>query len=280
MRPVTSVAQAPLIRLASADQERWRSFSRSLADYHYDQAEEDQTARQRESFLLAADYYSQLADRTSAEGDVLRLAGDAFLQAGDHVNAFEHYQRAAYDTDYEIKEDPAAADAAWAAIVIQRDALDNRNLLPATLDDLAAAADRFAAKFPEDQRQPGLMADISNRMLAQHRYADALRFSDFAITHPSVSAAERYSAWVAAGEANVAMASYGLAENAWRQSLALISEGLLQDALANPIAANPTPASAVSPIFRFIGMSSMLVPAFSGDHSFPPPSPMRRNEAK
>jgi len=219
-------------RLASADQERWRSFSRSLADYHYDQAEEDQTARQRESFLLAADYYSQLADRTSAEGDVLRLAGDAFLQAGDHVNAFEHYQRAAYDTDYEIKEDPAAADAAWAAIVIQRDVLDNRNLLPATLDDLAAAADRFAAKFPEDQRQPGLMADISNRMLAEHRYADALRFAELAIAHPSVSAAERYSSWLAAGKANMAMASYGLAENAWRQSLALISEGLLQEALS------------------------------------------------
>jgi len=61
------------------------------------------------------------------------MAGDAFLQAGDHTDAFKHYQRAAYDTDHETKEYPGAADAAWAAIVIQRDALDNRNSLPATL---------------------------------------------------------------------------------------------------------------------------------------------------
>ena len=160
------------------------------------------------------------------------MAGDAFLQAGDHTDAFKHYQRAAYDTDHETKEYPGAADAAWAAIVIQRDALDNRNSLPATLDDLAAAADRFAAEFPEDERQAGLTADIANRMLAEHRYADAHRFAELAIAHPLVSPAERYSAWVAAGEANLAMASYGLAENAWRQALALISEGLLQEGRA------------------------------------------------
>lgn len=212
-------------QLAIPDQERWRDFSRSLADYHYDQAEEGQGERQAAAFRLAGGYYSQLADRSSQKGEVLRLAGDAFLQAGDHVNAFEHYQRAAYDTEYEIKAYPAAADAAWAAIVIQRDALDNLNSLPATLDDLAAAADRFAAEFSDDKRQPGLTADIANRMLEEHRYADALRFAENAIAHPSVGAAERYSAWVAVGEANVAMASYGLAENAWRQSLALIAEG-------------------------------------------------------
>ena len=219
-------------QLAKADQERWQNFSRSLADYHYDQAEEGQVERQVASFRLAGGYYSQLAGRSGQKGDVLRMAGDAFLQAGDHTDAFKHYQRAAYDTDHETKEYPGAADAAWAAIVIQRDALDNRNSLPATLDDLAAAADRFAAEFPEDERQAGLTADIANRMLAEHRYAEALRFAELAIAHPLVSPAERYSAWVATGEANLAMASYGLAENAWRQALALISEGLLQEGRA------------------------------------------------
>jgi len=219
-------------QLPAAHQERWQNFSRSLADYHYDQAEEGKAEGKVASFRLAGDYYSQLAGRNSQKRDVLRLAGDAFLQAGDHTDAFEHYQRAAYDADHETRDYPGAADAAWAAIVIQRDALDSRNSLPATLDDLAVAADRFTAEFPEDRRQPGLMADIANRMLAEHRYSDALRFAEFAIAHPSVSAAERYSSWVAAGKANMAMASYGLAENAWRQSLALISEGRLQEARA------------------------------------------------
>jgi outer membrane protein assembly factor BamD (BamD/ComL family) len=215
-------------QLATGDKERWRNFSRSLADYHYDQAEEDQTGRQVASFRLAADYYSQLADRSSQEGEVLRLAGDAFLQAGNDVDAFEHYQQAAYNTTGYL----AAADAAWAAILIQRDALDGRNSLPVTIDALASAAGRFATEFPEDLRQPGLAADVSNRMLAQNRYADALRFAEGAIAHPSVSAAQRYSAWVAAGESHVAMESYGLAENAWRQSLTLLAAGQLQEAQA------------------------------------------------
>lgn len=218
-------------QIAVADQERWREFSRSLADYHYDQAEEGLAGSRQRAFRLAAGYYSQLADRSRQRGEVLRLAGDAFLQAGDTSDAFEHYQRAAYDT----KGYPAAADAAWAAILIQRDALDGRSSLPATLDELASAANRFASEFPEDQRQPGLAADISSRMLARNRHADALRFAEIAIAHPSASAAERYNAWVMSGEANVAMKSFGLAEHAWRKSLALVAEGQLPETQATDV---------------------------------------------
>jgi len=217
--------------LAGADRERWRDFSRSLADYHYDQAENAQAGARAESFLLAAGFYSQLAHRSRQSGEILRLAGDAFLQAGHHSDAFEHYQQAAYDTEGYA----AAADAAWAAILIQRDALDGQNSLPATLDDLASAADRFASGFPSDERQPGLAADISNRMLARNRHAEALRFAEVAITHPSASTAERYSAWVATGEAHVAMESFGPAENAWRKSLTLITGGALQGKQAQDV---------------------------------------------
>jgi len=212
-------------QLATADQVRWQDFTRSLADYHYDQAEEKPAGDSQASFRLAADYYSQLAGRTSQRGETLRLAGDAFLQAGQHADAFAHYRQAAYDTNAY----PGAADAAWAAILIQRDALDNHNALPATLDELAAATERFSDGFAEDKRLPGLSADVANRLLERNRHADVLRFTEAAIDHPSASTAEQYSAWVTAGEAHVAMASFGLAENAWRSSLALLAQGEIRD---------------------------------------------------
>lgn len=212
-------------KLAVPDQQRWQDFSRSLADYHYDWAEEAQAAGKQAHFRLAAGYYSQLAARVNKRGEILRLAGDAFLQAGEHSEALDRYRQAAYDTNGY----PGAADAAWAAILLQRDAVDNRNSLTETLGDLTAATDRFAAGFPEDQRLPGLSADISNRLLDRNRYAEALRFAEAAISHPAASSGEQYSAWLVSGEALVATESFGLAENAWRKSLALLDSGQLPD---------------------------------------------------
>jgi hypothetical protein len=211
--------------LAISDRQRWQDFSRSLADYHYDQAEESRAGRRQQQFRLAAGYYRQLAPRVSEPGEVLRLSGDAFLQAGEFRDALKGFREAAYDT----REYQGAADAAWAAVVLQRRALEGRYSLATTLDDLASEGERFAAAFPGDQRLPGLNADIANRSLARHRYGDALRFAKAAIAHPAASAQERYSAWLVSGESFVASESFGLAENAWRESLALLEPGELPD---------------------------------------------------
>ncbi len=211
--------------LADSYRQRWQAFSRSLADYHYDQAEESAADRKREQFRLAANYYRQLAPRVTEPGELLRLSGDAFLQAGEYRDSLTGFRQAAYDTSGY----PGAEDAGWAAVVLQRGALDSRYALAATLDDLAVQAERFAEAFADDPRLPGLNADIANRLLAQGRHDDALRFAEAAIAHPSTSSQERYSAWLVAGEAFVAGESFGLAENAWRKSLALLESGELPD---------------------------------------------------
>ncbi|MEP1216085.1 MAG: outer membrane protein assembly factor BamD [Marinobacter sp.] len=211
--------------LAGADRQRWKDFSRLLADYHYDEATEAAAGRKQEQFRLAAEYYHQLAPRMAEPGEVLRLSADAFLQAGDYRNALAGFRHAAYDTSGY----PGAADAAWAAVVLQRGAVDNRFALALTLDDLALEAERFHGSFPEDQRLPGLAADIANRFQARNRHDDALRFAEAAIAHPAASVQERYSAWLVAGNAHLAGESYGLAENAWRKSLTLLEAGELPD---------------------------------------------------
>ncbi|MFN2359623.1 MAG: tetratricopeptide repeat protein [Marinobacter sp.] len=216
--------QERYLALAGSDRRRWQDFSRSLADYHYDQAEES-TAAKQEPFRAAAHYYRQLAPRLSSPGEVLRLSGDAFLQAGEHEDALTGFRQAAYDTSgYQ-----GAADAAWAAVVLQRGAVEGRYALAATLDDLASESERFAEIFPEDPRLPGLNADLANRLLARERHDDALRFARAAIAHPAASAQEKYSAWLVSGQSFVAGESFGLAENAWRKSLALLESGELPD---------------------------------------------------
>ncbi len=211
--------------LVRSDRQRWQNFSRLLADYHYGQAEESVAGRRQEQFRLAADYYRQLAPRIAEPGEVLRLAGDAFLQAGEHQDALTGFRQAAYDTSgYQ-----GAADAAWAAVVIQRSAVDTDYAHVATVDDLALEAERFAATFSDDRRLPALNADIANRLLARDRHDDALRFAEAALVHPAAGAQERYSAWLVSGEVFVTGESFGLAENAWRKSLALLESGELPD---------------------------------------------------
>lgn len=207
------------------DRQRWQDFSRLLADYRYDQAEESEAGLRQTQFLLAGKYYQQLASRITDPGEVLRLSGDAFLQAEEYQDALAAFRNAAYETaDYS-----GASDAAWAAVVLQRGAVDSRYALPATLNDLALEAERFAEIFPQDRRLPGLNADIANRLLAQDRQADALRFAEAAIVHPAASVQERYSAWLVSGKAYLSRESFGLAENAWRKSLALLEADELGD---------------------------------------------------
>ncbi len=223
---VTSFAGEERYRaLANADRQRWQEFSRSLADYHYDQAEASGAISKQAQFRQAADYYRQLAPRVTGPGEVLRLSGDAFLQAGEYGGALTDFRKAAYDTGGYRD----AADAAWAAVVLQRKAVDGQYALDAGLDDLALEAERFAGTFADDPRLVGLNADIANRLLARNRHDDALKFARAALDHPAASAQEQYSAWLVSGEAFVAGKAFGLAENAWRKSLALLESGELPD---------------------------------------------------
>jgi TolA-binding protein len=208
-------------RLSVADQQQWIDFSRRLADYHYDQGENATGSARMTHFTVAAEYYDQLAPRKVDAGEVLRLAGDARLQAGQHTAARVAFRRAAYEAPGYAD----AVDAGWAALVLERKALDNQNWLNVTLGQFADAAEKWAATFPADARTPQLSSDLANRLLEQDRFGRARQFAQAAIDHSTATAAASFSAYLTLGETHVAEQSFGLAENAWRKALGMIASG-------------------------------------------------------
>jgi outer membrane protein assembly factor BamD (BamD/ComL family) len=214
--------------LTAEQQQRWLGFSKTLADYYYNQGENVTGEQQIASFARAAGYYSQLAPREDAAGETLRLAGDAWLQAGKHSTALASFRQAAYEAPGYAN----ANDAGWAALVLERDGLDGHNGLEITLGQLADSADKWSARFPEDPRAPQLSSDLANRLLAQSQFDRARQFAMAAIDHPAATDVASYSAFLALGETHVAGQSFGLAENAWRKALALASSGQVPDASA------------------------------------------------
>jgi tetratricopeptide (TPR) repeat protein len=207
--------------LKGADRQRWLSFSKTLGDYHYDQGESASTDVQTRHFTSAARYYSQLAPRQDDAGETLRLAGDAWLQAGQYASALVSFRKAAY----EAPGYPDADDAGWAALLLERDALNGKNGLDTTLGQFADASETWSFSFPADPRIPELSSDLANRLLAQNNYERARQFAQASINHPSATAAVSYSAFLALGETYVADQTFGLAENAWRKALGLVSSG-------------------------------------------------------
>ncbi|WP_150913277.1 outer membrane protein assembly factor BamD [Marinobacter halotolerans] len=208
-------------RLSVADQQRWVDFSRRLADYHYDQGESATGSARINHFTAAAEYYDQLAPRKVDAGEVLRLAGDAWLQAGQYAAARVAFRKAAYQAPGYAD----AADAGWAALVLEREALDGENRLDVSLAQFADEAEKWAATFPADARTPQLSSDLANRLLEQDQFVRARQFAQAAIDHSTSTAAASFSAYLALGETHVAEQSFGLAENAWRKALGMIATG-------------------------------------------------------
>lgn len=218
--------------LGSADQQRWLSFSKILGDYYYDQGENASGDARIAHFASAAGYYGQLAPREEQPGETLRLAGDAWLQAGRNQAALVSFRKAAYEAPgYD-----SADDAGWAALLLERDALDGTNSLDTTLLQFADASEKWSASFTEDPRIPQLSSDLANRLLAQNSLGRARQFAQAAIAHPAATSAVRYSALLALGESHVADGTFGLAESAWRQALGLASSGQVTDASADDVA--------------------------------------------
>lgn len=204
--------------LQAEDRQRWWDYARTLADFHYQRASaEASSVAAVAEFAVAADYYSQLAKRSGNNGEVLRLAGDAWLQADNYRRAREHYLQAAYA----VNRYDGAADAAWAALLLQSQALDGTIVMPTELDEYANEAERFLAYFGGDSRVPELQADVANRMLSAGRYQEAHRFGSLVVDGRTGEPNHRYSAWLVIGESGAALSNYAVAENAWRKSLAL-----------------------------------------------------------
>ncbi|TGN41550.1 outer membrane protein assembly factor BamD [Marinobacter confluentis] len=207
--------------LNRADQQRWLEYAKTLGDYHYDQGETASRAERKARFTSAANYYSQLATRQDSPGETLRLAGDAWLQAGEARSALAAFRQAAY----QAPGYPDADDAGWAALVLERDAVDGRNSLGTSLGQLADASEKWSARFPDDPRIPELSSDLANRLLAQSEHERARQFAEMAINHPEATPAVTYSALLALGETQVLGENYRLAENAWRKALGLMTSG-------------------------------------------------------
>ncbi|MCM0611860.1 outer membrane protein assembly factor BamD [Marinobacter sediminum] len=218
--------------LDESDQARWQLFSRQLGDYHYNRAfiasEQGSRSSAVNAFSLAGDYYEALAERLEKDGAVLRLAGDARLQAGQYGAALADFRSAAYETD----EYSEASDAGWAAVALLRDGVDGAKQKEGFAPDLTAfstEADRFASRFPEDTRLPGLMADLATRWFSSDNGALALEYGQKAIGNDRASSSERYAGWIVTAKVRQRRGEFGLAERAWKQALDFIETGTVED---------------------------------------------------
>lgn len=225
--------------LDGEQQDKWRSFSRRLADYHYDlgsqSLEQGRVANSEPAFAQAATYYEGLAPRVVQRGEVMRLAGDARLQAADFSKALDNFRKAAYEASGYIE----AADAGWAAVTLLRDGVDQPDgtaALRSDLQDLSEEANRFNERFADDDRRYGLMADLAARWLAAGDHERGLHYAAQVLTAPGASAAERYAAWQVTARVRQKEGDYGLAERAWNQALDLAESDQLKNVTGDQIA--------------------------------------------
>lgn len=213
-------------RLDAQYRDLWRTFGRRLADFHYDQG---QRSSHREDLARAAEYYEDLSKRDGAPGAILRLAGDARLQSREYTGALKNFRLAGYDTPGYGE----SADAAWAAITIQRDSVDGRIDRSATLQELSAEGERFGSAYRTDSRLPGLYADLANRWLErgslESAHESARRFAVLVQQLEGSKPADQYSAWLVLGQIHTDSGDHRAAENAWRRADDLIQSGALAD---------------------------------------------------
>ncbi|MDX1560426.1 MAG: outer membrane protein assembly factor BamD, partial [Marinobacter sp.] len=200
--------------------------------YHYDLgaglAKQNRVADSESAFAQAASYYEELAPRVDQSGEVLRLAGDARLQAGHFTRALANYRKAAYEAPGYSE----AADAAWAAVTLLRDGVDQPSGTAAfrpDLEDLSDEANRFIQRFEGDNRSSGLMADLAGRWLAAGDHEQGLHYASQVLTAPGASPAHRYASWQVTARVRQQQGDHGLAERAWNQALDLGEGGQLED---------------------------------------------------
>lgn len=226
--------------LTGEQKNKWLSYSKRLADYHYDLAtrlvEQGRVAKAESTFAEAAVYYAHLAPRIDQSGEMLRLAGDAWLQARDFPKALTNFRRAAYESPGYSE----AADAAWAAVALLRNSLDRPTTVSAfqpELKDVSNEANRFSGRFEGDSRIPGLMADLAARWLAAGDHQLALDYGSRVLTAPTASPAERYAAWQVMARIRQEEGDYGLAERAWGQALNLAESERLANVTEEQVSA-------------------------------------------
>lgn len=225
-------AESAFAELSGDQSDKWRSYSKRLADYHYElgarAAEQEQVAASGQAFAIAAAYYEGLSPRVAQSGEILRLAGDARLQAGQFAKALVNFRKAAYEaTGYS-----EAADAAWAAVILLRKGVDQKLSTAAfrpELQDLSNEANRFDERFADDGRISGLMADLGTRWLAVGGHERALHYASQVLTTAGASPAEQYTAWQVTARIRQKEGEYGLAERAWNQALELAEGDQLED---------------------------------------------------
>lgn len=202
--------------LSLSEQARWQRIARHVADVSYRQAKTASAIDAEQKFALAGGYYARLGlleigqDKPAEAGKLWRLAGDAWLQAGNPERAQGYFRLAGYQAEgYE-----EAADAAWAALLIER-----KSPSPAGDKALIKAVERYAQAFPTDKRVPSVRADLANRLLSAGKPIEAGRQAIAALEHPLVTEAQRRSALLVVGQSAYEREDYVAAEQNYLQAL-------------------------------------------------------------
>lgn len=228
------IEQGDYAALESEDRQKWRSFTRFLADNHYAQGASGEGDIATD-YGAAAKYYEALARRSNNTGEMFRLAGDARLQAGQYPSALKDFRLAAYDAPgYEL-----GADAGWGAIVLMREGMSGErvsSVFEPDLSGLTAEADRFIEHYGFDGRVPSLLADLATRWLESGENDQALHYAKQAVIHQEALPETRYAGWVVTAQVRQHTEEHGLAERAWREALMLASADAASSKMKGDIA--------------------------------------------
>ncbi|BES71651.1 tetratricopeptide repeat protein [Marinobacter nanhaiticus D15-8W] len=204
--------------LSAPEQALWQQLARYVADVVYREAGQASPMTAEQGFSQAAGYYGRLGNlemdqaESSEAGKLWRLAGDAWLQAGDQQQAQSYFTRAAYHAEGYGE----AADAAWAALLIER-----KSPSPAGDEALIRSVDRFGETFPNDARAPSAHADLANRLLAAGKPVEAGREAILAVEHPRATEPQRRAAFLVLGQSAYEREDYVAAEKHYREALAI-----------------------------------------------------------
>ncbi|MFP5356941.1 MAG: tetratricopeptide repeat protein, partial [Gammaproteobacteria bacterium] len=202
--------------------ERLRVHLDDLARHFLARAQRAEGASAQADFTAASLWYQRLLEfypQDPRAAETHFLLAEALAGAGRSEAAAEAYTRTAYD----YPAHPRAADAAYAALLIEQGLAEARpgaDALRVPVD----AGKRFAARFPAHPQVAPVLTLTAENLYRMKAYAEALEVAGQVLARPEGGDRQlRRAAWRVSADAHFALAAYAQAEAAYSQELTLLT---------------------------------------------------------
>ena len=180
------------------------------------------------SYLIAADYYLEFSQTFPLDTDTAEmvfLMAECFNSADKPEQAFDAYEQVAYD--YQDKN--RGSEAGYAAILsaktlANRPTPDNQNGLINNWQELLIRSSlRFADRYPENMHALPVLLSAAENLYQQKNFAEAIAAANRVnLWLPEATDKQQLNALLIIGHSQFELTDYLLAENAYRQVLAVI----------------------------------------------------------